>query len=147
MCSHIQSYKLSYPQTGALAVTKCLQSTVYPRKYTFFVLLFCSGCIIISLWIYVINLSNFFRVASLALKESCNCPRASEATLNDMGKTDHKKAHAVIICTNINHIWYKNINTLRPRQDDHFFADYIFKCIFLNVNVWYLSLKFHWHCQ
>ena len=27
-------------------------------------------------------------------------------------------------------------NTLRPRQNGHHFADDIFKCIFLNENVW-----------
>ena len=48
-------------------------------------------------------------------------------------------------------IWYDfmifglNINTLRPRQNGHHFADYMFKWIFLNENVWILlkiSLKF-----
>ena len=37
------------------------------------------------------------------------------------------------------------INTLRPRQNCHHFADDIFKCIFLNENVWIslkISLKF-----
>ena len=37
------------------------------------------------------------------------------------------------------------INTLRPRQDGRHFADDIFKCIFLNKNVWMpikISLKF-----
>ena len=37
------------------------------------------------------------------------------------------------------------INTLRPRQDGRHFPDDIFKCIFLNENVWILnkiSLKF-----
>ena len=37
------------------------------------------------------------------------------------------------------------INTLRPRQDGRHFADDIFKCIFLNENVWIpikISLKF-----
>ena len=37
------------------------------------------------------------------------------------------------------------INTLRPRQNGHHFPDGIFKCIFLNENVWILieiSLKF-----
>ena len=37
------------------------------------------------------------------------------------------------------------LNTLRPRQDGHHFADDIFKCIFLNENVWIpikISLKF-----
>ena len=36
-------------------------------------------------------------------------------------------------------------NTLRPRQNGHHFADDIFKCIFLNENVWIpinISLKF-----
>ena len=37
------------------------------------------------------------------------------------------------------------VNTLRPRQDGRHFADDIFKCIFLNENVWIpieMSLKF-----
>ena len=37
------------------------------------------------------------------------------------------------------------INTLRPRQNGRYFADDIFKCIFLNENVWIpikISLKF-----
>ena len=37
------------------------------------------------------------------------------------------------------------INTLRPRQNGHHFPDDIFKCIFLNENVWIMiknSLKF-----
>ena len=33
------------------------------------------------------------------------------------------------------------LNTLRPRQNGRHFADDIFKCIFLNENVW-ISLKF-----
>ena len=37
------------------------------------------------------------------------------------------------------------VNTLRTRQNGHYFADYIFKCIFLNENVYIpikISLKF-----
>ena len=37
------------------------------------------------------------------------------------------------------------INTLRPRQNGHHFPDNIFKCIFLNENIWFpinISLKF-----
>ena len=40
---------------------------------------------------------------------------------------------------------YKHINTLRPRQNGRHFADDIFKCIFMNQNVWIpikISLKF-----
>ena len=39
----------------------------------------------------------------------------------------------------------KDVNTLRPRQNGRHFADAIFKCIFLNENIWILikiSLKF-----
>ena len=39
----------------------------------------------------------------------------------------------------------KSVNTLRPRQNGRHFADAIFKCIFLNENVWIpikISLKF-----
>ena len=32
------------------------------------------------------------------------------------------------------------VNTLRPRQNGHHFPDDIFKCIFLNENVW-ISVK------
>ena len=35
---------------------------------------------------------------------------------------------------------YAILNTLRPLQDDNYFADDIFKCIFSNENVW-ISLK------
>ena len=33
------------------------------------------------------------------------------------------------------HCGDKTINTLRPRQNDHLFADDTFKCIFLNENI------------
>ena len=48
----------------------------------------------------------------------------------------------------IRNIWIaliSSINTLRPRQDGHYFADDVLKCIFLNENVWILfkiPLKF-----
>ena len=35
------------------------------------------------------------------------------------------------------------INTLRPRQNGRHFADAIFKCIFLNENVW-IPIKISW---
>ena len=41
--------------------------------------------------------------------------------------------------------WIIRFNTLRPRQDGRHFPDDIFKCIFLNENVWssiVISLKF-----
>ena len=40
---------------------------------------------------------------------------------------------------------YTSVNTLRPRQNCHHFTDDIFKCIFLNKDIWILlniSLKF-----
>ena len=41
-----------------------------------------------SRWIHVIHLPIFFRVGSLALGQSYDCPSACEPTLKDMGKTD-----------------------------------------------------------
>ena len=41
------------------------------------------------------------------------------------------------------HVWYNQfwlLNTLRPRQNGRHFADDIFKCIFLNGNIW-ISIK------
>ena len=41
--------------------------------------------------------------------------------------------------------YQSNVNTLRPRQNGRHFADAIFKCIFLNENIWIpikKSLKF-----
>ena len=46
---------------------------------------------------------------------------------------------------NIFQLWVHSFNTLRPRQIDRHFSDDIFKCIFLNENVWIaikISLKF-----
>ena len=43
------------------------------------------------------------------------------------------------------YVWESQLNTLRPRQDGRHFADDIFKCLFLNENVWIsikISLKF-----
>ena len=42
-------------------------------------------------------------------------------------------------------IWGCYVNTLRPRQKGQYFADEIFKCIFLNEDMWIsinISLKF-----
>ena len=58
----------------------------------FWCALFSCGYIMRSLWIHESNLwihsaylSIFFRVSSLALGQSYDCPSASEATLKDMG--------------------------------------------------------------
>ena len=50
--------------------------------------MFCHGYMIIYHHSQLIYLSISFRVASLALGQSYDCPSASEATLRDMGKTD-----------------------------------------------------------
>ena len=47
--------------------------------------------------------------------------------------------HSLIYCL------YHTVNSLRPMQDGRHFADDIFKCIFINENVWVfiiISLKF-----
>ena len=41
-----------------------------------------------------------------------------------------------------------NINTLRPRQNGRHFSDDIFKCIFLNENVWIsISILLQFYCK
>ena len=41
------------------------------------------------------------------------------------------------------HVIVGSVITLRPRQNGRHFADDIFKCIFINENVWF-PIKFHW---
>ena len=48
--------------------------------------LFCCGCIVMA------HLPMFFRVTSLALGQSYDCPSASDVTLKDMGKSAGRKA-------------------------------------------------------
>ena len=52
---------------------------------------------------------------------------------------------------NVTHtVWNFGVNTLRPRQCGHHFLDNIFKCIFLNENLWIsikISLKFVSKCK
>ena len=55
------------------------------------------------------------------------CVRSQKQALN-------KRAFIDTSCGN------RGLNTLRPRQDGRHFSDDIFKCIFLNENVW-ISLK------
>ena len=62
---------------------------VYPIKYAhgfvvFCFVLFCFGYVTGSQWIHVVYLLISFRVTSLALGQSYDCPSASEVTLKDM---------------------------------------------------------------
>ena len=64
--------------------------------------------------------------------------------------TDHTRSHhlnswwpILLVPTYITQPWW--VNTLRQWQDGRHFTDDIFKCIFLNENVWFpikISLKF-----
>ena len=63
-----------------------------------------------SWWIYMVYLPISFRVASLALGQSYDCPSASEATLIDMDKTNqyqttakHNKTWTLCIILGINY--------------------------------------------
>ena len=60
--------------------------TVCPMKYAV-LLCFVSFCWYYSYWgIHVIYLPIFFKIISLALGKSYDCPSASEATLKEMGR-------------------------------------------------------------
>ena len=59
---------------------------LYPTDYAHCLLyFFCGGYVISFCWISGVSLSISFRVASLALGQSYDCPSASEATPKDMG--------------------------------------------------------------
>ena len=57
--------------------------------------LFCCGYVISPWWIHVTHLPISFRVASLELGQSCDCPTASEATLKDMVEIDHYQTRKI----------------------------------------------------
>ena len=69
--------------------TCCLLSTFHKicnvKNFIVFVLILCFD----SYWIHVIYSPIFFRVASLALGQSYDCPSASEATLKSKGNHNH----------------------------------------------------------
>ena len=59
---------------------------LYPTDYVHCLLyFFCGGYVISFCWISGVSLSISFRVASLVLGQSYDCPSASEETLEDMG--------------------------------------------------------------
>ena len=70
--------------------------TVHPIKYAqLYFALFCCGYFISNHWNHVIKLPISFRVASMALGQSYDCPSASEVTLKDMGKIDQHQNTAM----------------------------------------------------
>ena len=65
----------------------CISGSLYHEISTWFYgSLFCNGNIISSHWINMMHLPIFFRVTSLALGQSYDCPSASEGTLRNRGK-------------------------------------------------------------
>ena len=72
------------------------------------------------------------------------CKNDILTTLNVLGESHVTGQLGPNLLTEITSIC-TSINTLKPRQDGRHFADDIFKCIFLNENVWIpikISLKF-----
>ena len=78
-----------------------------------------------------------------------SCPNFNNSGLNE---PTFKFVHGWVIasrscidvitypCSNLHAVSANLINTLRPRQNGRHFPDDIFKCIFLNENVW-ISIK------
>ena len=89
------------------------------------------------------HLPIFFRVDSLV-------PGLMKSPFRYMGKINHylttRKTTKHGPCAYfLGPLYQVSFNTLRPRQNGQHFPDVIFKCIFLNENVWILikiSLKF-----
>ena len=65
--------------------------------------------------------------------------------ITSTGNEQDLRCHVVSLgCNELTDAW-SSINILRPRQNGRYFPDDIFKCIFLNENIWILimiSLKF-----
>ena len=108
MCTRSSAVTVCGTRSSAVTVCGTRSSAVtymvqyWNRVYSinlFCCALFCCVYFDNSLWIHVIYLPIFFRVASLALGQSYDCPSASEGTLKDMGKTiwtkpqQHTTAH------------------------------------------------------
>ena len=116
---------------------------------------------------YDITVMNFAVTASLAVERfsswqsyHCNCLSISECILTftswsrsfDYFSLIHHQCidYITVVCVQadkINHTKTsaRSVNTLRPRQNCCHFADDIFKCIFVNENVWIsrkISLNF-----
>ena len=90
----------------------------------------------------------WFETPSWSLWRLCNDD--NEVTLKGMSKPSHrstkswynnnnKTKHSEKVCT-FRWIYSIFLNTLRPRQNCHHFADDIFKCMFLDDREW-ISLK------
>ena len=100
--------------------TSLIVWTVRPIKYALHICTFsCSTHEYGSLKIHMMYLPIFFRVASLALGQSYDCPSASEATLQDMGllsstkpqhehnsRETHYSAYHDLFCKCIIVIWF-----------------------------------------
>ena len=65
-----------------------MQSNPIQEKYTEGFIVLCFGYIITIYWIFVMYLPTSFRVTSMALGQSYDCPSACEVTLKDRGKID-----------------------------------------------------------
>ena len=101
----------------------------------------------------VIYLPTSFAVALQVQEQTWHCHSANEVTLKDMGKTDQyqtttKSQDNLNLPYHVHDSWDARgphlptwIDTSRPRQNVRHFTDDIFKCIFVNENVWN-SLKF-----
>ena len=90
-------------------------------------------------WVFSHLISNIHKIRVLIPSVKIRCHENSFGELTSLFNCwyyDCFSPHWVCRCL---------INTLRPRQNGRHFADDIFKCIFLNENVWIpikLSLKF-----
>ena len=128
---------------------KLISHLLYNTSQRFMHMVFVLLCfVLVSLWSIYPYLTGFLHWGNHApVKKPCKIwVNDSDSTLKYMGKCVmwiHLKLtwpQQNTTQENMLHIsWY--INTLRPRQICHHFTDNIFKCIFLNENVW-ISFEF-----
>ena len=112
---HAQPHKGKYTSHSNRELIRCEEIGLFLHQPGHIVLPF--------YWLYVLH--------ALAWKYICSASYLLEISL-------HWSMDALLMC------WQQN-NTLRPGQNGRHFADDIFKCIFVNENVWIpikISLKF-----
>ena len=90
---------------------RCMEQTghVMWNIYMFFLFCLCSNC----KWIHVIFSPIFFRVTSLALGQSYDCPSVSEATLKNMGNIPRILDKLQAVCNTWDMLYMGPFNLLK----------------------------------
>ena len=138
------------PRISSHTQTKILRYSISHRLCTHFCCaLFCCSCMINFWYIYMIHFTISFRVTSLALGQSYDCPSASEVILKDMGKiNEHQTTTHIVITLGLTSIRHWSNSFTLPRGLIHIHLRAFATCIWEqnswwseNKNLGYLRIK------